>query len=64
MTKEKISYSEAIEEIESILQKIEEGSLDVDDLDKKVRRVTDLLKLCSDRLHKTETQINKILDEG
>jgi exodeoxyribonuclease VII small subunit len=64
MTKEKISYSEAIEEIESILQKIEEGSLDVDDLDKKVRRVTDLLKLCRDRLHKTETQINKILDEG
>jgi exodeoxyribonuclease VII small subunit len=64
MTKEKISYSEAIEEIESILQKIEEGSLDVDDLDKKVRRVTDLLKLCHDRLHKTETQINKILDEG
>jgi exodeoxyribonuclease VII small subunit len=63
MTKEKISYSEAIEEIESILQKIEEGSLDVDDLDKKVRRVTDLLKLCHDRLHKTETQINKILDE-
>ena len=64
MTKEKISYSEAIEEIEAILQKIEEGSLDVDDLDKKVRRVTDLLKLCRDRLHKTETQINKILDEG
>jgi len=63
MTKEKISYSEAIEEIESILQKIEEGSLDVDDLDKKVRRVTDLLKLCRDRLHKTETQVNKILDE-
>lgn len=64
MTKEKISYSEAIQEIESILQKIEEGSLDVDDLDKKVRRVTDLLKLCHDRLHKTETQVNKILDEG
>jgi len=64
MTKEKISYSDAIEEIESILQKIEEGSLDVDDLDKKVRRVTDLLKLCRDRLHKTETQINRILDEG
>ena len=64
MTKEKISYSEAVAEIESILQKIEEGSLDVDDLDKKVKRVTDLLKLCRDRLHKTETQINKILDEG
>ncbi len=64
MTKEKISYSDAIAEIESILQKIEGGSLDVDELAEKVSRVTDLLKLCRNRLTKTETQINKILDEG
>jgi exodeoxyribonuclease VII small subunit len=63
MTKEKITYSEAIDEIESILQMIEGGSLDVDELAKKVGRVTDLLKICRDRLYKTETQINKILDE-
>jgi exodeoxyribonuclease VII small subunit len=64
MTKEKISYSEAVAEIESILEKIEGGKLDVDDLADKVSRVTDLLKLCRDRLHKTETQINQILEEG
>lgn len=62
MTKEKISYSEAITEIESILNKIEEGNLDVDDLTKKVSRVTDLLKICRDRLYKTETQIKQILE--
>ncbi|MCK4879189.1 MAG: exodeoxyribonuclease VII small subunit [Bacteroidales bacterium] len=64
MTKEKISYSDAIAEIESILQKIEGGNLDVDELAEKVSRVTNLLKICRDRLYKTETQINKILDEG
>jgi exodeoxyribonuclease VII small subunit len=64
MTKVKTNYSEAIAEIESILEKIEGGSLDVDDLDKKVKRVTDLLKICQDRLHKTEAQVNKILDEN
>lgn len=63
MTKAKISYSEAVAEIESILQKIEGGNLDVDELAEKVSRVTDLLKICRDRLTKTETQINKILDE-
>lgn len=62
MTKEKISYSEALAEIESILHKIEEGNLDVDDLTKKVSRVTELLKICRDRLYKTETQINQILE--
>jgi exodeoxyribonuclease VII small subunit len=63
MTKEKISYSEALAEIESILLKIEEGKLDVDELADKVNRVTDLLKICRSRLRSTEEQIDKILDE-
>ena len=63
MTKEKISYSDAVMEIESILQKIEEGKLDVDELAEKVSRVTDLLKICRDRLYRTEAQLGKILEE-
>jgi len=63
MTKEKISYSDAVAEIESILQKIEEGSMDVDALAEKVSRVTELLKICRDRLSLTEAQIDKILGE-
>ena len=63
MTKEKISYSDAIAEIETILEKIEEGRQDVDALSEKVNRVTDLLKICRDRLKLTETQIDKILGE-
>jgi exodeoxyribonuclease VII small subunit len=34
----------------------------VDELAEKVNRVTHLLKICRDRLHATEEQINKILD--
>jgi exodeoxyribonuclease VII small subunit len=64
MTKEKISYSDAVEEIENILEKIEAGSLDVDELTAKVSRVSDLLKICRDKLHKTEAQIDKILKDG
>ena len=64
MTKEKISYSEAVTEIESILEKIEAGNLDVDALTGQVSRVTQLLKICRDKLHKTETQIDQILGEG
>ena len=63
MTKEKISYNEAVAEIETILQNIEEGKLDVDELTKKVGLVTDLLKICRDKLYLTEKQIDRILDE-
>ncbi len=64
MVKEKISYNDAVREIEITLEKIEGGDLGVDELAEKVRRVTELLKLCRDRLHKTEEQIDKILDES
>ena len=63
MTKEKIKYDAAVAEIEEILEKIEEGDLGVDELAEKVNRVSHLLKICRDRLHATEEQINKILDK-
>ena len=63
MTKEKIKYDAAVAEIEEILEKIEEGDLGVDELAEKVNRVSQLLKICRDRLHATEKQINKILEQ-
>ncbi len=63
MAKEKISYEASIKEIEEILEQIETGTLGVDELAGKVSRVTELLKECRQKLHQTEAQINKILDE-
>lgn len=63
MAKEEITYKAAVTEIEKILAKIEEGELDVDELTINVKRVTDLLKICKEKLHKTETEVTKILDE-
>jgi len=62
MAKEKISYEASVQEIEEILEKIETGKLGVDELAGKVSRVTELLKICRDKLHKTEAQIDKILE--
>ena len=63
MAKQEITYKAAVKEIEDILEKIEAGKLDVDELSKNVKRVTVLLKICKDKLHKTEDEVNKILDE-
>ena len=62
MAKEKISYEASIKEIEEILEGIENGNLGVDELAQKVSRVTELLKICRDKLYKTEAQIDKILE--
>lgn len=61
MTKPKITYNEAVGEIEDILQQIENEELDVDELSAKVKRVSALIKTCKDKLHKTEVEVEKIL---
>ena len=63
MTAKKISYSEAMAEIDDILEKIENEELDVDELAEKVKRVSVLLKTCKDKLTKTNEQVEKILKE-
>lgn len=62
-TKKTISYSEAMTEVEEILEKIENEELDVDELAEKVQRVSVLLKICKDKLTKTNEQVEQILKE-
>lgn len=63
MTKKKMSYVEAITEIEDILAKIEDNRLDVDELTEQVKRVSILLKVCKEKLHHTEIEVENILKE-
>ncbi|MCF6332251.1 MAG: exodeoxyribonuclease VII small subunit [Draconibacterium sp.] len=63
MAAKNISYNEAMTEIEEILEKIENEELDVDELAEKVKRVSTLLKVCKDKLHKTNEQVEQVLKE-
>ncbi len=63
MAKKKISYRDAISEIEETITSIENGELDVDELSEKVKRVSELLVVCKDKLHNTEKEVEKILNE-
>ncbi len=57
-----LTYNEAITEIEEILQTIESGDLDVDELTDKVKRVAYLLETCKKKLRTTESEIQKVMD--
>ncbi len=63
MTKKKISYQDAILEIEERIRHLEEDELDVDSLSQNVERVSDLLKICKEKLYKTEQDVENILKE-
>jgi exodeoxyribonuclease VII small subunit len=55
--KKTVSYKEAITEIEEILSRLENNELDVDELSEKVKRVSQLVTLCKEKLHNTEEEI-------
>lgn len=58
---EKLSYKEAIAEIENIVSMLEENKLDVDELSEKVKRVSQLIAFCKSKLHDTEEEVENIL---
>ena len=59
----KTTYRQAVEQIENILAEIENDELDVDDLSTKVKKVSGLITICKDKLRKTETDVEAILNE-
>ena len=62
-TKKKLNYNDAVGEIEEILQQIENEELEVDELSMKVKRVSALIKTCKDKLRKTESEVERILND-
>ena len=63
MAQKKITYTEAFNELQLILQQIESGEPDVDELTEKVKKAAELIKICKSKLYDTETEIEKILDD-
>ena len=63
MPNKEISYSQALSEVESILLKIENQELDVDELAGQLKRVSELIKVCKKKLFTAETEVEKILKD-
>ena len=63
MAKKNPTYTEAVERIEEILDQIENGELDVDQLAEKVKQASELLKICRGKLFETEKELDRILKE-
>lgn len=60
---EEIKYTEAFEELQQIVADIEDGEISVDELSVKVKRASELIKVCKKKLTSTEEDVNQILKE-
>jgi len=59
-TDKKISYSDAIEEIEQIISDMENTQMSVDDLNANVKRASMLINNCMHKLKDTEDTVNEL----
>ena len=61
MEKEEFKYEEALRQLEHIVEQMENDELDIDVMGEQLKRAQKLIKLCKDKLTKTDNEINKIL---
>lgn len=58
-----VSYSDAIAEVEAILERFNREEFDVDALAEHVKRATELIAVCREKLHKAEEDVAKALKQ-
>lgn len=58
-----MKYTEAFEELQHIVAEIEAGQISVDELSQKVKRATQLIRICKLKLTSTEEDVTKILKD-
>ena len=61
--KEEPKYEEAFQELQTIVRHMENDDLDIDQLAIQLKRAQQLIKLCKDKLTKTDEEIKRIIAE-
>ena len=61
--KQEPKYEEAVRQLEAIVEKLENNELDIDELSAELKKAQQLIRLCKDKLTKTDAEIKKILDK-
>ena len=61
--KEEIKYEAAYAELQAIVHRMENDELDIDQMSEQIKHAQLLIKLCKEKLTKTDEEIKKILAE-
>lgn len=57
-------YEDAVRQLEQIVHQMETGELDIDQLSEQLKKAQQLIKLCREKLLKTEKEIEDILEKS
>jgi len=64
MTKQKLTYTEAVAELEQILGELENNSeVNMDVISEKVKRAAVLMEFCKKQLHELDEELEKMMEQ-
>ncbi len=63
MKKEPLKYEEAMAQLETIVNKVENGDMGLDDVCESLKKAQTLIRLCKARLARTQEELEKMLKE-
>ena len=61
MTEENLTFQAAMEELESILQKLDSDEVNIDSLTVDLQRASELIEWCRSRLESTRVDVERIV---
>lgn len=62
--KSELGYAEALAELEQILEGLEDEDVDVDDLAEQVKRASELIELCRERIGAAKLRIEEVVSNA
>lgn len=58
-----LTYTEAVTELEEIVRRLQSSDCEIDRLREYTARSVELLRLCKEKLFKTDEELKKLLEE-
>ncbi|MCB0550506.1 MAG: exodeoxyribonuclease VII small subunit [Phaeodactylibacter sp.] len=58
----KLSYEEALQELQQIVAQLQEDAVSVDELSEKVKRAAELIAYCREKLRTTEESLEGLFE--
>lgn len=58
-----MTYSQAVTRLEEIMNAVQSGGLDVDELAAVLKEATGLVQFCREKLFKVDSEVKSMLDE-
>lgn len=63
MSRNKLTYTSAITKLEEIVKEIESGEIDVDVLTERVKKASELITFCKERLRGTQKEVEETIKD-